>query len=141
MAWRLAGVVSSGGTESKCATRRPDMYQRVAGKPTRSAIDDALARIGIGVVGSGARPLKPPQTKIKRHPPPKSHRAQAKFKFAAGEPASFACKVDSNPWKACGARYEKRFAPGRHRIKVRATDSLGQPDRSSARFRWRVKRR
>lgn len=140
-AWRLAGVVSNGGTETKCATRRPDVYERVAGKPTRSAIDDALARLGVSVVGSGARPLKPPQTKIKRHPPRKSHKAKAKFRFAAGEPASFACKVDNNAWKPCGTTLKERFAAGRHRIKVIATDSLGQADRSAARFRWRVKQR
>jgi hypothetical protein len=142
LAGRLAGVISAGATKHRCAPRHfPDLYERVAGKPTRSAIDAALAPLGASVVGSGARPLQPPWTKIKRHPQRKSHRKKAKFRFAAGEPASFACKVDNNHWKPCGARFKKRFAAGRHRIKVRATDSLGQPDKTAARFRWRVKRR
>lgn len=140
-AWRLAGVVSAGGTESECAPPgQPDLYERVAGKPTRSAIAALTPLIGASVVGSGARPLEPPRTKIKRHPPRKSRRATAKFRFAAGEPATFACKVDNNPWEPCGATFRKRFAGGRHRIKVRATDSLGQADPSAARFRWRVRR-
>ncbi len=83
-----------------------------------------------------------PQTSIKKGPKKVTKARKAKFKFASTEAGStFQCKVDKGKWKACKATLKlKKLKPGKHVLKVRATDAAGNRDASPAKWKWRVKR-
>jgi Subtilase family len=88
---------------------------------------------------------RPPETSFGRRPPAllRTRRAAVRisFRFSSDEPGSrFECMVDRGTWKACGARISRRFRPGKHVIRVRARDELGNLDPSAAVFRFRVER-
>ncbi len=86
-----------------------------------------------------------PRTVIAKHPSKllRVHRrgARALFRFRSNEPgATFVCKVDRGPPRSCPSRLSRRFALGRHTIRVRAEDAAGNVDRTPAVFRFRVER-
>jgi Ca2+-binding RTX toxin-like protein len=90
------------------------------------------------------RDRKPPRTEISGHP--------AKLLFAAGRRrvvlhftsnergSHFRCKLDAEPYRPCASPRAFTVGPGRHAIRVFAIDSAGNPDRSPALFRFRVRR-
>ncbi|HXV06046.1 MAG TPA: S8 family serine peptidase [Solirubrobacterales bacterium] len=87
----------------------------------------------------------PPQTFIRKHPRKlirtRRPSARAVFRFGASEEgASFACRVDRGPWRACGGRLVRHFKVGSHIVRVKATDAAGNVDPTPAVFRFRVKR-
>lgn len=88
-----------------------------------------------------APPDTPPDTEIVRAPSRETHRSNARFKFRATEPdVRFECSRDSSPYRPC--RSPKRYGGltvGRHMFKVRAIDSAGNADPTTARYGWRVK--
>lgn len=133
LSYRLVGLTNFGPVP--CASA-PTMFTRVAGAPIRNAL---AAGVGAGAIGSGARPLEPPQTLITKHPPHRTHKRKASFAFVASEPALFECKLDHHHAKLCGGSFSKHVGRGRHRFKVWAIDSLRQQDASPARYRWRVR--
>jgi hypothetical protein len=84
-----------------------------------------------------------PSTLILKHPP-KLLRSdggpvRAGFRFGSDqEAATFLCKVDRGRFRACSARFSRRFAPGRHRLVVKARGAGGLFDPTPAVFRFRV---
>ena len=137
---RLAGLVSLGGPDACSQTGFIDQYVRVSDAPIRDAIVRGIQPyVSTPLVGSGARPFAPPRTKLKKHPTRHTAHHKARFTFTANEPATFECKLDRAPWAACGSPFKHKVGTGRHRFKVRATDSFGQLDASAAKFRWKVK--
>ncbi len=122
-----------------CAQNIPDGFARLAADPIRSAVAVAVQELaGVAAVGSGGRPLEPPRAKIAKHPRKRTAQRKASFKLAANEPATFACKLDRSRFRACEARFKLRVGRGRHRLRVRATDALGQVDPTPDSFRWKV---
>jgi len=82
-----------------------------------------------------------PETKLKKKPKGKTTKRKVKFKFTSDDPAAtFECKLDRKPWKACKSPKKVRVKPGRHRFKVRAIDAAGNADKSPAKARFRVVR-
>jgi hypothetical protein len=139
---RLAGVVSLGGSNACAEPGFIDQYVRVSDAPIRDAIVRGIQPyVSTPLVGSGARPYAPPQTKIFRHPKRREKHRKAHFNFTANEPATFECKLDRTPWAVCATPYIQKVSRGRHKFKVRATDAFGQVDASAAKFRWKVKRK
>ena len=66
--------------------------------------------------------------------------ATVKFRFSSSEPeSSFACKLDKRPWEACTSPVKYKVGLGKHRFKVRATDSAGNADPTAAKRRFVVK--
>jgi hypothetical protein len=64
-----------------------------------------------------------------------------RFRFRANpSEATFSCQVDGTARRPCGARFQRRFALGRHTIRVRAVDSAAGSAGSPAIFTFRVQR-
>jgi hypothetical protein len=65
--------------------------------------------------------------------------AQVVFRFRADQPgATFLCKVDRSPFAFCAQKLVRRFAIGRHVVKVKARGSTGLVDQTPAVFSFRV---
>lgn len=81
-----------------------------------------------------------PETTITKDAPKATDRTTVKFKFVSDEPgSSFACKLDKKRFKPCDSPDKlKRLDQGKHKFKVRATDSAGNVDTSPARDKFRV---
>jgi Ca2+-binding RTX toxin-like protein len=88
----------------------------------------------------------PPATRLGHHPAAllfaASRRLRVSFTFAASEPeASFHCKLDGQPWRACRSPRAYLVLPGRHVFRAFAIDLAGNRDRSPTRFGFRVRSR
>lgn len=93
-----------------------------------------------------ARDRTPPRTRITARPhalvTTQRSRRRVAVRFAAGEPgATFRCKLDHQPFRPCASPRIYRLLPGRHAIRVLATDAAGNADRTPALLRVRVLRR
>jgi Ca2+-binding RTX toxin-like protein len=95
-----------------------------------------------------ARPpdRRAPRTRILRHPPKLVFTAgpsrTVSFAFASNEPgATFRCKLDRGPFKACGSPRRYRVRTGLHAVRIFAVDAAGNRDRSPALFKFQVRRR
>jgi hypothetical protein len=87
-----------------------------------------------------------PQTFIVKKPPTRivtgKPRVKVTFAFKSSEPHSlFQCKLDGGRFRPCSARQTFRLEPGRHVVRVRATDSAGNTDRTPAKCAVTVVRR
>src|SRR5262249_58744984 len=81
----------------------------------------------------------PPDTTITDAPPARVNTSEASFAFRASEPASFECRVDSDPFAACTSGLSiTRLAQGSHRFEVRAVDLAGNADPTPASVSWTV---
>jgi Subtilase family len=84
-----------------------------------------------------------PSTSIFRHPPgvvrTGARSARLVFRFGSDQVgATFLCKVDRGRFRACPARFARRYALGRHRLQVKALGDGGLFDPTPAVFRFRV---
>lgn len=82
----------------------------------------------------------PPDTKIVKGPPKKTHKTTVKFKFTSTEAGStFQCKLDRKPFKTCSSpKKYKKLKPGKHVFKVRAIDMAGNVDPTPAKRKFTV---
>jgi hypothetical protein len=94
----------------------------------------------------GETPLTPtPTTRILKHPA-KEVRIHGRgvrlvFRFSSDQAgAGFLCKIDRGSFLACGPRLVRRFSPGSHVVRVKASTAAGNVDPTPAVFRFRVKR-
>lgn len=90
-------------------------------------------------------PLPVPATTILRHPPKlvrtSARSARLVFRFRSDRAgAAFLCKLDRFPYRACSSRFARRYAAGRHVLRVRAQGPDGRLDPTPAVFRFRVLR-
>jgi hypothetical protein len=82
-----------------------------------------------------------PNTGIAKKPAKAARKRLAKFRFTSTEGGSkFACKLDKRRWRSCSRVFEVKVRPGKHVIRVRATDKAGNRDRTPAVYRWKVLR-
>ena len=84
--------------------------------------------------------IQSPQTTITGHPPGRSRRRTARFRFRSSESGSiFRCKLGRQPFRPCESpRTYRNLNPGRHAFRVMAIDRAGNPDPVPARFDIRV---
>jgi hypothetical protein len=87
--------------------------------------------------------LRAPSTSFAKHPPKtvSTHGRSAKlvFRFSADQGgATFLCKVDRSPFAVCEPKLVRRFAIGRHAVKVKARGATGLTDQTPAAFGFRV---
>lgn len=89
--------------------------------------------------------LSAPTTRILKRPA-KVVRTRARtirlvFRFGSDQAgAGFLCKVDRARYRPCSRRFVRRYAHGRHVVRVRARGAGGLLDPTPAIFRFRVKR-
>jgi hypothetical protein len=85
----------------------------------------------------------PPSTSILRHPPKlvRIGVRSVRLSFRLGSDqrgATFLCSVDRGRFSECPARFARRYALGRHLLKVKARGADGSLDPTPAAFRFRV---
>jgi hypothetical protein len=69
----------------------------------------------------------------------KRHRRVA-FRFTSSEPgSSFRCKLDAKPYRPCTSPRVYNLSLGRHAVRIVAIDAAGNPDRTPALFRFRIR--
>lgn len=87
----------------------------------------------------------PPDTVLKRGPAKKIFTARSKAKvkisFFASEPGTVTCKLDKGKAKACGDKFKARVKPGKHKVKITASDHAGNVDPSPLVVKFRVVRK
>jgi len=90
----------------------------------------------------GSKDTTPPDTKITKGPPKKTHKTTAKFKFTSSEANStFECKLDKGKFKKCSSpKTYKKLKPGKHVFKVRAIDKARNVDPTPAKRKFTVLR-
>ncbi|HSK50775.1 MAG TPA: Ig-like domain-containing protein, partial [Solirubrobacterales bacterium] len=72
----------------------------------------------------------------------KRRKVWATVAFGSNEAGvTYICKFDRDLPRYCPHRIKRRFEVGRHRIVVRARDTIGNVDRSAAVYKFRVERR
>ena len=84
-----------------------------------------------------------PSTSILRHPSKLARTAgrsaRLVFRFGSDQPdATYLCKVDRSRFRACAARFVRRYPLGRHLLQVKARGAGGLFDPTPASFRFRV---
>lgn len=84
-----------------------------------------------------------PTTSFAKRPPAvvrtRGRSARVVFRFGSDQAdATFLCKVDRSAFAFCGAKLVRRFAIGRHVVKVKARGVTGLVDQTAASFGFRV---
>jgi subtilisin family serine protease len=84
-----------------------------------------------------------PSTSFAKHPAAivrtRRRSVQVVFRFRADQAgATFRCKVDRSPFASCEPKLVRRFAIGRHVVKVKARGATGLVDQTPAVFSFRV---
>jgi hypothetical protein len=94
------------------------------------------AKTGSNAAESEAKPAPVAATvgrpRIDARPSKRTHRRVARFRFTGVGP--FECRLDSGPYRPCGAVFRHRVATGKHVLRVRPAGASGP----IATFRWRV---
>lgn len=90
-------------------------------------------------------PSPPPTTRFVKRPATvvrtRGSGMRLAFRFASDDAAAtFLCRVDRGRFRACPARFVRRFGFGPHVLRVRAKSPNGLVDPSPAVFRFRVER-
>ena len=81
----------------------------------------------------------PPQTTITSGPSGTTSSRSATFEFAANEPSTFECTLDSAAFTACASpETYNGFGDGSHTFRVRATDAAGNTDPTAADRTWTI---
>jgi hypothetical protein len=105
---------------------------------------DAHGQSGTSSVYDFTIDTKAPKTKFVRHPKPlvrtKKPTYVAHFRLRSDQqPVTFYCQFDKEALRICPKTFHRRFTPGRHVVKVRAKDVIGNIAATPTRFRFRVK--
>ncbi|MDX6605119.1 MAG: hypothetical protein QOF23_1628, partial [Solirubrobacterales bacterium] len=86
-----------------------------------------------------------PTTRFTKHPAKtvrtRGRTARVVFRFGSDQPGvTFLCKIDGAAFRVCPAKLVRRFALGRHTLRVKARNAAGRTDATPAVFRFRVER-
>jgi subtilisin family serine protease len=107
---------------------------------------DVAGRAGVAETGPFRVDRTAPRTFFRKHPRrvirTRHRKAKAVFSFRSNEQGvDFICRIDGGLFRFCKARLARRFRIGRHVVKVKARDVVGNVDPSPAVFHFRVERR
>lgn len=155
-----AGLVNAVGAVEDLLTPVPAVEPSCPPPTPEGSVEEAQAP---GNWGIEALPVPPPQPPVDNAPPeppvdstlpgtslgkrpPKVIRttlgnATAVFVFRSDESnVTFLCRVDTGPWRACPARFVRRYRVGKHVVRVVARDAAGNSDPTAVVYSFRVKR-
>jgi Subtilase family len=152
-----AAIAALGGVP---VTDPPSTYTGPVAAPSGEEAEDASAPAKVESTGttvkkktttpatkssSGTAGTTKPRAKIIAHPKPVERTRKSsivgRFRFRANMTgATFTCQVDGTARRPCGERFQRRFALGRHTVKVRAVASAGGSSGSPVTFSFRVQR-
>jgi acetyl esterase/lipase len=110
------------------------------GSPTDTTGETAAV---IGFANQVLAETQPLRTKLRKKPPAKvkarGKRAKVRFRFETSDPrATFECRLDKKPWKACASPRAYKVKAGKHQFRVRAENRDG--DGAPKKHTFRVKR-
>jgi hypothetical protein len=105
---------------------------------------DARGRSGSSGVYDFSVDTKAPRTQIVGHPKKtvktRKRSVVVKFRLKASEsPVTYYCQFDKEPLRICPARFKHRFKQGKHAVRVRAKDQVGNIAAKPTVFHFRVK--
>lgn len=80
-----------------------------------------------------------PIVKFRSKPRKKSTKRKVRIRFSADEKVTFRCKLDRAKYRTCKSPYVKTVKPGRHKLRVYATDAAGNKSKSVV-VSWTVKK-
>jgi hypothetical protein len=105
---------------------------------------DAQGRTGSSGVYGFEVDTKIPTTKFLHHPKKIVKTAKrsvvVSFRVKASEsPVTFYCQFDREPLRICPAKFKHRFKKGKHAVRVRAKDQVGNISEKPTVFHFRVK--
>jgi hypothetical protein len=106
----------------------------------------STATVSVSVTCAPKADTTPPGTTITKHPRARvvtsRSRAKVTYVFRSSEAGSrFACKLDGSAFGSCTSPKVYKLKPGRHVLRVRATDRAGNTDPTPAKFVVKVIRR
>ena len=129
--WLRNGAEISGETSANLTPTQPGSY---------SCRVTASNQAGSSSQTSDGVSVPPPDTEIDSGPSGRIGDSTPTFEFHSPEPGStFRCKVDSNPYTACGSpKTTSELADGFHIFRVRSRDSFGNVDPTPASRRFVV---
>jgi subtilase family protein/Big-like domain-containing protein len=107
------------------------------GNPTPTPTPTPTVTPTVTVTPTATPDVSGPTLTFTKKPAKETKKRRAKFAMSASEPATLACKVDSNAFKPCGATKSFTVKPGRHTFKVRGTDAAGNVGPTLS-YRWKV---
>ena len=81
-----------------------------------------------------------PALSITKGPKKKTTKKKAKFKFSAEPGATFECKLDRGGSAPCVSPAKFKVKPGRHKLRIQAADTLGNPGAAES-YRWKYKKK
>jgi hypothetical protein len=105
---------------------------------------DAEGLSGTSAVYEFTVDTKAPRARIVSHPnklvTTRKADFRAKFRLSANaSPVTFYCQIDREPLRICGPSLSYKLAPGKHVLKVRVKDELGNLSITPSTFHFRVK--
>jgi len=81
-----------------------------------------------------------PDTVLTKQPKKHPKRARVKLKFSSTVAGStFECKRDGHKFKPCHSPYKRRFAPGHHKLLVRAVSPAGIEDPTPVKVKFMIR--
>jgi hypothetical protein len=109
---------------------------------TQSRTYRVFALCGSDAVVAPPADVTPPDTTIENGPGKQTASTKAKLIFSSEAGATFTCKLDKKPARACTSPFKvKKLEPGKHKVTVTATDAAGNADPTPATYTWKVKKK
>jgi len=130
----------------ECATPEPEASVEEAQAPGNWGVEASTVPPPVTQAPEPSPPSPTvPRTFIRSHPAKlirtRSRTVRVVFRFGSDEsPVTFACRIDGGLFRPCSERLVRRFGIGMHSVRVIASDTSGNGDRSPAAYRFRVKR-
>lgn len=138
-AWDFGDGTTGSGPDPDHTYARPGTYTATVTVRSVHAGHGGPAGSRTGSVQVRVLDTVAPSTRVTSGPRGTVASDRASFRFAADETATFACRLDGRPWRTCAAATTFRgLADGKHRLRVRATDTSGNTDPTPVTRAWVV---
>jgi hypothetical protein len=90
--------------------------------------------------GTSTGPGAKPDTTVTKQPKKKSTKRKVKIKFTSVPGATFTCRLDKKPAKACTSPFKAKLKPGKHKVLITATSPAGAVEAEPAKVKFKILR-